>query len=82
LKKLEFLDVPTYRRTIARACGKAGMKLWGPHRLRHACGTRIAQQEGIEAASVALSHVDDRATRRYAHSADATAAATIAVKLG
>jgi integrase len=80
--KLEFFDVPTYRRLIARACGKAGMKPWGPHRLRHACGTRLAQQEGIEAARVALGHVDDRVTRRYAHSADSAAAATVAARHG
>jgi integrase len=78
----EQLDTHTYRRMIARACAKAGVTPWGPHRLRHACGTRIAQQEGIEAARVQLGHVDDRVTRRYAHSADAAAAAAVAGRLG
>ena len=78
----EFLDVPTYRRMIARACRKAGMQPWGPHRLRHAAGTRIALQDGVEAARVALGHVDDRVTRRYAHSADAAAAASVASRHG
>jgi len=82
MDKLEFFDVHTYRRMIHRACTKAEMAVWGPHRLRHAAGTRIALQEGIEAARVALGHVDDRVTRRYAHSADSAAAASVAARLG
>lgn len=78
----EFLEVDEYRRAIHRACDKAKLPRWSPHRLRHAAGTRIAQEVGIEAARAALGHSDVSTTRRYATGADVEIAKATAAQLG
>ena len=78
----ELLTVNEYRRAIHRACDKAEAPRWSPHRLRHAAGTRIAKEAGIEAARAALGHADERMARRYASGADVSIAASVAAKLG
>ena len=80
--KLEFFDVSTYRRTVARACEKAGVEPFGLHRLRHLAGTRLVLKEGLEAARAALGHVDTRVTRRYAVAADHQLADEVAKRHG
>jgi integrase len=45
----EQLTVDEYRRAIHRACDDAEVPRWSPHRLRHAAGTRIAKEAGIDA---------------------------------
>lgn len=78
----EMISVDEYRRAIHRACDDAGVPRWSPHRLRHAAGTRIAKEAGIEAVRAALGHTDIATSRRYAHGADVTIAADIARRLG
>ncbi len=78
----ELLDVAEYRRAIHRACTRAGVPPWSPHRLRHAAGTRIAKEVGIEAARAALGHADLSTTRRYANGADVEIAKATASRLG
>lgn len=80
--KHEFFDVATYRRAIWRACDKAGIPHWSPHKLRHAAGTRLAIKEGIETARAALGHTDARMTRRYAVGADTELAKQVMGRLG
>jgi integrase len=72
----------TYQRAIERACKQAGVPVWSPHRLRHAAGTRIYLQAGLEDARVALGHADDSITRRYAVAADSQLAADVIARLG
>jgi integrase len=78
----EFFTVDEYRRAIERACDKAGVERWSPHRLRHAAGTRVAISDGVEAARALLGHSDVATTRRYAAGADAVIAAGVAARLG
>lgn len=78
----EFFQVDEYRRAIERACDKADVPRFSPHRLRHAAGTRIAAAEGIESARAALGHSDVSTTRRYAHGADVEIAKNIATRFG
>jgi integrase len=59
-------DVNTYRRAIQRACEKAGTPVWAPNQLRHAQGTLIRRQFGLEAAQVVLGHSDPKVTTIYA----------------
>ncbi|MBL8751406.1 MAG: site-specific integrase [Planctomycetes bacterium] len=78
----EQLRVDEYRRAIHVACDQASVPRWSPHRLRHAAGTRIAKEIGIEAARAALGHTDVSTTRRYAAGADTAIAADVAQRLG
>lgn len=78
----EFYDVNAYRKAIHRACDRADVPRWSPHRLRHAAGTRIVRQEGIEAGEAALGHADDRVTRRYSIAAKAALAVEVARRHG
>lgn len=80
--KVETFRVDVYRKHIERACDKAEVERWSPHRLRHAAGTRFALQDGIEAARAALGHADLATTRRYAAGADAELAIRVAGRLG
>jgi integrase len=77
----EFLFVDEYRRAIHRASA-AGVPRWSPHRLRHAAGTRIAKEAGIEAVRAALGRTDVTMSRRYAHGAEVEVAKGIASRLG
>ena len=45
---------PTYRRAVERACEKAGIPAWQPHRLRHNAATMLKREVGPEAAQVVL----------------------------
>ncbi|MBL9079197.1 MAG: tyrosine-type recombinase/integrase [Planctomycetes bacterium] len=77
-----FMDVDAYRRHIERACDKAGVPRWSPHRLRHACATRLVLESGIEGARAVLGHTDERVTRRYSIGADTALAAAVMRKYG
>ena len=74
-------DAHSYRRAIRYACKKAGVDPWHPHRLRHACATRVRSEEGIEAAQVYLGHAHASVTEIYAQR-DLDLAARIAKRLG
>jgi len=62
----ERYDSASYRRAIKRACEKAGVAAWHPHRLRHNAATDLREQFGIEAARVILGHRSAAVTEIYA----------------
>jgi integrase len=66
---------------IARACEKAGIKRWGPNRLRHLHATNIRKQFGLEAASTVLGHQHMSITEVYAEK-NLELAKSIAEKMG
>jgi integrase len=55
-----------YRRAITRACEKAGISAWHPHRLRHSAGTNLRAEFGLEVAQVMLGHARADVTQVYA----------------
>ncbi len=61
-----FYDPTTYARAVKRAAKKAGVPHWSPHLLRHARGTLVREQHGLEAAQAALGHARIDATQIYA----------------
>lgn len=73
--------VDSYRRSIARACRKAGVPVWSPNQLRHNSGTEIRRQHGLEAAQVILGRSKGDVTQVYAER-DATLAREIMRKIG
>lgn len=58
--------VASYCRAVTRACKKAGIDPWSPSRIRHAFGTRVRAQFGLESAQVALGHAKADVTQIYA----------------
>jgi integrase len=56
----------SYRLAIQRACRRAGIPVWSPHRLRHTRATTIRQVYGLEAAKAVLGHTDTKITEIYA----------------
>ena len=62
----EQYTVRSYRRCIARACAKADVPHWHPHRLRHNAATEIRKQVSAEAARVCLGHSRLATTEIYA----------------
>ncbi|PCJ55914.1 MAG: hypothetical protein COA73_13210 [Candidatus Hydrogenedentota bacterium] len=56
----------SYRRAIERACVKAKVPNWTPHRLRHTAATTIRAEFGLEAAQVVLGHATADVTQTYA----------------
>jgi integrase len=56
----------TYRRAVQRAAARAGVPRWSPNQLRHAAGTRIRREFGLEAAQVVLGHASADVTEVYA----------------
>lgn len=61
-----YFSKDAYRKAIERACKKAGVEPWNPHRLRHNAGTVLRQLCGIEASKVALGLADIETTAIYA----------------
>ena len=53
-------------RAIKRACEKAAVPAWHPHRLRHNAATALREQHGIEAARIILGHRSAAVTEIYA----------------
>lgn len=47
-----------YTKTIAAACRRAKLEPWGANRLRHAFGTAVRRQFGLDAARAVLGHTD------------------------
>jgi integrase len=56
----------SYRVAIQRACRRASIPVWSPHRLRHTRATTIRQVYGLEAAKAVLGHTDTKITEIYA----------------
>ena len=51
-----------YRRSIARACRRAGIGPWHPHQLRHTSATEIRRRCGLVAAQLVLGHASAKIT--------------------
>jgi integrase len=73
--------VNSYRYAIARACDKAGVPHWNPHRLRHTKATEIRREAGLDAARVVLGHRSPKITEVYAE-IDVNKAAEVMERLG
>lgn len=56
----------SYYKAVQKACGRAGVKPWGTHQIRHARGTIVREKFGLEGAQVALDHSHARVTEIYA----------------
>ena len=74
-------DTRTYNHAVRRACERAGVPLWHPHRLRHSFATRAQEPAGAEAARTSLGHADLGATQIYAER-DMKLAADVARAIG
>lgn len=59
-------DKNSYAQAIRRACLKAGIPTWHPHRLRHAAATAIRARYGLEQARALLGHSKSSTTEIYA----------------
>jgi len=59
-------DADSYRDQIESACRKAGVPRWAPNRLRHAGGTAVREQFGLEYAQSVLGHANAKMTEVYA----------------
>ena len=71
----------TYARAIHAACKRAGIRSWGPNRLRHNAATFLREQFGIEEARVILGHTSAAMTEVYAEM-DRSKAADIMMQVG
>jgi integrase len=78
----ESYDVSTYRRAIHRACDRAGVPRWSPHRLRHAAGTRAFLKAGLEGTQTLLGHADLRTAKRYSEAGKTAKLADLVRRLG
>ena len=74
-------DVSTYRKAIARACRKAGVPMWSPHKLRHNAATRVRSEFGLEAAQAIMGHASADVTQIYAE-VNMARAVNVASQLG
>lgn len=70
----------SYGRAVRRACKRAGV-MWSPNQLRHAVGTNVREQFGLEAAQVVLGHSSADITQVYAER-NAKLAREVAAKIG
>lgn len=60
------LSPTSLRKTIQRACDRAGIPRWTPGRLRHTVATwAIRQGESLQSVAEFLGHRDSRTTRRF-----------------
>ncbi|MCZ7649280.1 MAG: site-specific integrase [Planctomycetota bacterium] len=75
-------DVDTYRRAITRACEKAGVPEWTPHRLRHSAITRVKRRFGMEAARAFAGHQVHAMTQHYSREADKAKARSVVERVG
>lgn len=59
-------DVAGYRRAIERACDRAGVPRWTPHRLRHTRAEEVREVFGLDGSQAILGHKHARTTEIYA----------------
>jgi integrase len=71
----------TLRELVHRACRKAGIPNWHPNQIRHAFGTDVRANHGLEAAQVLLGHTRADVTQIYAER-DERLAVEVARKIG
>lgn len=55
----------SYRKHVHRCCRRGGVKIWGPHALRHAAATRTCDRFGIEGVMSRLNHAQQATAKRY-----------------
>jgi len=60
----------TYRRAIERACERAGVPAFSPHRLRHLAATRARAELGLEVCRALCGHSVASVTEIYSREAD------------
>lgn len=72
----------SYRRAIERACEKAGVPSFSPHRLRHLAATRARAEFGVDVARALCGHSLASVTEVYSREVDRKLAMTAAKKLG
>ena len=77
----EYYDVPAYRRAIGRACKRAGVPAWTPHRLRHSAATRFRKEGDAEVAQMLLGHAPGSAITAVYAEADRARALAAAERL-
>ncbi len=77
----DFYTTDSYRKAIVRACIKAGVPTWTPHRLRHNAATRFRKEYGLEVAQVILGHATADITQVYAER-DAAKAIEVIERIG
>jgi integrase len=70
-----------YNCAIAKACIKAGVPHFHPHRIRHTHATEVRRRFGLEAAQVALGHAQANVTEVYAER-DLALAVKVAQQIG
>jgi integrase len=66
---------------VSTAAKKANVEHWHPYQLRHAYGTKVRKEHGLEAAQVLLGHSRADVTQVYAQRNEELAA-TVAAKIG
>jgi integrase len=71
----------SYRRSIAKACSRAGVPKWHPHQLRHNAGTWLRKEFGLDVARVILGHSSPVVTEVYAE-VDREKAVAVMEKVG
>jgi integrase len=79
--KRDRYDRDSYRRAIVYAITKANVPHWHPHQLRHACGTDVRRQFGLDTAQIILGHKTASITEVYAE-VDRTRALEVMAKIG
>jgi integrase len=72
----------SYRIAIRRACERAGVEPFRPHRLRHLTAMTIREKFGVEHARAALGHSLASMTQIYSRDADGKLAREVAAKVG
>ncbi len=60
----ETYDTSSVRRALAKACRRAGVDVFSPHRLRHTAAMQYRAAAGVEAASCVLGHGSIELTAR------------------
>jgi integrase len=68
----------SYRRAVARAAAKAGVRHWHPHQVRHTAAWAFCQRHGLDVARTLVGHADTKMTRMYAANQTAEHEAAIA----
>lgn len=71
----------SYNQAIRMACLKAGIKPWGPNRLRHSFATDVRREHGLEAVQICLGHSRADVSQIYAER-DMAKGLEIARKIG
>ncbi len=73
-KVSDHYTVASYRRAIERACDRADIARWTPHRLRHTAGTVVREQFGLDASQAILGNKHARVAEIYSELSMAKAA--------